>query len=448
MSGVSDTDRTALAAEAYVYGFPLVFDLQEVSRQLTTGFGPLPATAANTFGHARDLADATATFVSVNNDTLYSIANLDLSGGPVLLRVPDTGDRYYVLQFVDAWTNNFAYVGRRATGTAAGAYLIVPPGWSGEAPADAKVIHAPTTIATMVGRVACAGVADLPAVHEVQAGLTVTPLDPDAARTGIPDPVVVPEELAFWERLRTWLQAFPPSEADAAYQQRFAPLGLLDPVSPYTAAPEELRAALVAGQAAGTERIEHTGLGGAAPATGWAGAGHSFDYNDSFFEVGTRSDAAWRIADRPTAFVTRAVAARQGLWGNHGYEAFYAGTFTDADGEPLHGANRYELRFDETPPVDAFWSITMYDLPQYFLVANPIGRYSIGDRTPGLQPAADGSLTLLLQADEPATDEERARWLPTPRERFRPLLRAYQPGAAMLDGSYVIPPIRRVDHPV
>ena len=102
------------------------------------------------------------------------------------------------------------------------------------------------------------------------------------------------------------------------------------------------------------------------------------------------------------------------------------------------------LRFDETPPVDAFWSITMYDLPDFYLVANAIDRYSIGDRTPGLQRAADGSLTIVIQADEPDDPEARANWLPAPPGRFRPLLRAYQPGAAILDGSYVIPAIERV----
>ena len=125
-------DLAALAADAYIYGFPLIFDLQMVGGQAQMGMitpGPF-----NSFSHASRLAGPDDQFVSINNDTIYSIAQVDVSGGPVLLRVPDTAGRYYVLQFVDAWTNNFAYVGRRATGTAAGSFLLVPPGWQGIRP--------------------------------------------------------------------------------------------------------------------------------------------------------------------------------------------------------------------------------------------------------------------------------------------------------------------------
>jgi hypothetical protein len=118
-----------LVAEAFFYGFPLVFNLEQVERFLTTGIGSLPAAPPNAFSHAVQLAGPADTFVSVNNDTLYSIAQIDAGGGPVRLDVPDADGRYYVLQFVDAWTNNFAYVGHRATGTDAGSFLLVPPGW-------------------------------------------------------------------------------------------------------------------------------------------------------------------------------------------------------------------------------------------------------------------------------------------------------------------------------
>ncbi len=153
--------------------------------------------------HGRALADASAKFVSVNNDTLYTMISLDLSGGPLVLRVPDTDDRYYVLQFIDAWTNNFAYIGRRATGTAAGTFLIVPPGSTVEPSGGERVIQAPTTIANVVGRIACAGVDDLEAVYALQAGFSLTSVDPAVPLAGVPAPAEVPEELAFWERMRT-----------------------------------------------------------------------------------------------------------------------------------------------------------------------------------------------------------------------------------------------------
>ena len=231
-------ELASLAAEAYIYGFPLVFDLQMAGGQAELGMmAPAPF---NSFSHASRLAGPDDRFVSINNDTIYSIAQVDVSGAPVLLHVPDAAGRYYVLQFVDAWTNNFAYVGRRATGTAAGSFLLVPPGWEGNVPGGARVIEFPTVVATIVGRWACDGPADLEAVRALQGQLALEPQGTPAAARGIPAPAAAPGELAFFEQLRTWLQAFPPSEPDQAYQQRFAPLGLLDPTPPYAGCPPEL----------------------------------------------------------------------------------------------------------------------------------------------------------------------------------------------------------------
>ena len=171
---------------------------------------------------------------------------------------------------------------------------------------------------------------------------------------------------------------------------------------------------------------------------------HAFDYNLDHFELGASADPQWRLTDRAAIPAARAAAARAGLWGNHAYEALYALTYVDAAGEPLSGARRYRIRFPQPPPVDAFWSLTMYDLPNYYLVANPIDRYSIGDRTPGLQPDPDGGLTLYLQRAAPPA-AQRSNWLPTPAGDFRPVLRMYQPDAALLDGTYRLPPIERVE---
>jgi hypothetical protein len=430
-------ELTALAGEAYVYGFPLVFDLDEVVRFTGVGMGTLAAAPFNAFSHATALAGPADTFVSVNNDTVYSIAQLDLSGGPLILHVPDTSGRYYVLQFVDAWTNNFAYIGHRATGTAAGTFVLAPPGWQGDAPGGATVITCPTAVASIVGRFACDGVDDLPAVAALQEGLRLEALA-DGSLAGVPQPAEqASEALTFFEKVRVWSAAFPPSPADQALQARFEPLGLLGGQLPTSG---EVAAALEAGHAAGREQLEAATKGGGA-SSGWSLNLHLFDYNDSWFEVGTLDDPNWVIQDRRTALITRAVAARVGLWGNHGYEAAYAQVFTDSDGDPLDGSRSYTVRFDEPPPVDAFWSMTMYDVPDYFLVENPVGRYSIGDRTPGIRYADDGSLTVLLQRDAP---DDIANWLPTPDGAFRPMMRLYEPGAAVLDGSYVLPPIVRV----
>jgi hypothetical protein len=425
----------ALAADAFIYGFPLVFDVQEVDRFARDGIGAVPATPFNQFGHASALAGPETKFVSVNNDTVYSIANVDTSGGPVRLHVPDSAGRYYVLQFVDAWTNNFAYVGHRATGTAEGSFLLVPPGWDGEGPDDATPIRFPTTVATIVGRWAVDGEADLPAVRELQSGLTLTPTKPGG---GVPQPdPAVREELRFFEQLRTWMRAFPPAERDLVHHQRFEPLSLLAPGSPYRDADAGLAAALREGLAAGRERLETALTHAPSPKqNGWDLTYHIFDYNLDFFEIGALDDPRWKLADGPERYVLRAGAARGGLWGNHGYEAAYAMVYVDGDGQPLDGERRYELRFATPPPCRAFWSVTMYDTPDFYLVDNPIDRYSIGDRTPGLPTAPDGSLTIVMQHNEPSDPAHRANWLPTPAGTFRPLLRIYEPDDAIFDGTY------------
>ena len=435
-------DLAALAADAYVYGFPLVFDLRAVGSFTREGMGSLAPASFNSFSHAPKLAGPQDRFVSINNDTIYSIAQVDVSGGPVLLRVPDTAGRYYVLQFVDAWTNNFAYVGRRATGTAAGSFLLVPPGWKPDAPDGARVIEFPTNVATIVGRWACDGLADLDAVQALQSGLSLEPYGTPAPPVGLPAPAAVPAELAFFEQMRAWMQAFPPSGPDRAYQQRFAPLGLLGPATSYTDCPPGLAEALTVGADAAKQQMDAAlTAGGLAPVVnGWTLTFHMFDYNLDHLGPGTIDDPAWKITNRDTSYLARALAARAGLWGNHGYEAAYPMTYTDADGDQLDGRNRYTIKFDQDPPVDAFWSITMYDLPDFYLVANPIDRYSIGDRTPGLRRDGDGSLTIVIQHEQPA---DTSNWLPAPAAPFRPIMRLYQPQAAVLDRTYKIPPITK-----
>ncbi|MEV7024933.1 DUF1254 domain-containing protein [Kitasatospora sp. NPDC093558] len=443
---MTQPELEALAADAYVYGYPLVAGLTMVERFTKGGMGTLPAATFNRFSHATRLAAPGDDFVSVNNDTIYSIAQLDLSEGPQVLHVPDTAGAYYVLQFVGAWTDNFAYLGSRATGTGAQTWLIVPPGWHGTPPDPEKVIEAPTTVATVVGRFACAGPDDLPRVKALQSALTLTPLEPGGLAAGLPEPdQEVPERLAFFERMRVWMRAFPPAGPDVEYERRLAPLGLLDEgVSPYRAAAPEWTHTLLKGLAAGRERVEAaTRPPEDHPLGEWRSALHLFDYNIDHLGPGTIDDPEWRIPDRRAGYLSRAAAARAGLWGNHAYEASYAMTYDDSDGRPLSGANRYTLRFDQPPPAEAFWSVTMYSLPDYYLVDNPIERYSIGDRTPGLVHGSDGSLTLTLQHEEPEDPTELANWLPTPAGEFRPIIRFYQPKQSVLDGTYQVPPIHR-----
>ncbi|MGW7066584.1 DUF1254 domain-containing protein [Streptomyces sp. NPDC054855] len=441
------TDLQALAAEAYIYGHPLVLNLDEVDRVSRDGKGSVPSAPFNEFSHGSRLAGPQDGPDS-DTDTICSLAQLDLSGGALLLTVPDTGGRYYVLQFVDAWTNNFAYVGRRATGTDEASYLLTPPGWDEEVPLGATRIAVPTEVATIVGRWACTGPDDVAAVRELQEDTLLEPYWTATGEShGLPTHTYVPDgepEILFYEKLRARMAAFPPAQPDLAYQQRFAPLGLLDAQSPYTQPEPELAEALRAGFAAGKERVEQAAAEGSGPRqNGWELAYHAFDYNADHFETGTLRDPEWICADRDSGRMLRATSEHTALWGEHGYEAAYALAWDDGDGRPLEGEQSYTLRFEKPPPVDAFWSVTMYGLPDRHLVADPAERHSMGDRTPGLNYDDDGSLTLLLQPQRPADDKTAANWLPTPEGRFRPILRMYTPHAAVLDGTYELPPIRR-----
>lgn len=435
-------DLAALAAQAYLYGFPLVFDLEQVERVVAEGIGDNPPTPFNSFGHARKLATAKDTFVSINNDTLYSMASLDLSAGPMILHLPDSGGRYCVMQFVDAWTNNFAYVGQRATGSGPGDYFIVPPGWTGQAPHGTRVIESPTRIVSIVGRRVC-DPADLAAVHDLQDATTLTPAHPGIAVTGLPPAGTDLEPaLAFFDRYRVWSQAFPPAERDAALQASFAPLGLTG-TTPVDQLPGEQRAALITGYAQGQAMLEASLRSGNPTVNGWSMTLHVFDYNLDFFQVGALDDPAWKITDPQRRILVRAGAAKGGLWGNHGYEAAYLMTYVDADGQQLNGANTYTLTLDPPPPVGAFWSLTMYDTTNFYLVDNPIDRYSIGDRTPGVVYDPKGAFTITISHAEPADATARANWLPAPEGDFRPILRMYIPDQAILDGTYQVPAIQR-----
>ncbi len=437
------------AAKAYIYGYPLVYNLHEIGGFTGGGIDTRLSAPFNHFACARSLLTPDARFVTPNNDTLYIIAMCDLGAGPLAVHVPDAADRYYVLQFVDAWTNNFAYIGRRATGTEEGDYALVPWDFDGRVPDGMSgVVRAPSRVFAIVGRIQVNGESDTPAVQALQDQFAISPLTGDgdagaAAAAGLPNPNDgVAEGLGFWENLRVAIKAFPPPKADEELLAGLEELGLTAEESPYVNPAAELAEKLIAGEESGKNMIEQLMKRGGGQINGWSNTLHVFDYNLDYFSLGTIDSDEWKMSDRSQAYLMRAIAARAGLWGNHGYEAAYFSIYLDADGNQLNGANRYELRLERTPPVDAFWSLTMYDTPDYYLVENPIDRYSIGDRTEGLQTAGDGSLTIYLQKESPGPEKE-SNWLPAPEGDFRPVMRMYQPGREILEGTYVLPAIVR-----
>jgi len=442
--------KLSLAAEAYLYGYPLVEGVNEIIKNIS-GPATVFSGPVNMFAHATKLAGPETDIVSPNNDTLYSFVFADVTKEPLVLHLPNTHDRYYVMQFIDTWTNNFAYLGRRATGTKEALYLLAGPNWDGEVPDGITLLRSPTKIFVVAGRFACSGEADIPHAKALQKDTWVTPLSlyperPDNSGRRFGDWELAPydeqvaDELKFWEQLRAWMKLFPPSEIDQAYQQKFEPLGLLADESPYVNPDPDLVKTLKSGKAECVAFIE-ANMAPGEPVNGWRAVPHAFDFNLDYLGIGTHSD--WVFPDRATAYFFRSIVARVGVWGQHAYEAHYPQIFEDHQGQQLNGASKYVIHFDKLPPADAFWSITMYDMPRFRLIDNPINRYSIGDRTPGLKYNPDSSLDIYIQHASPGPDKE-ANWLPTPEGNFRPILRMYQPHPEALDGSYSLPPIQKV----
>lgn len=440
-----------VAKKAYVYGFSLVFNVDEIVQHVDQGVGANKAAPFNHFSHAETLAGPEDTFVTINNDTVYSMAQLDLSGGPVYFEVPKTGNRYFVFQCIDAWTNNFAYIGTRSIGKEGGKFLFLPPHSEAVDSGDAQVIQCPTTMISILGRWACEGEEDLPAVLALQKETRLAPL---VGNTEVKKRLIlseVPESLLFWEKLRVYLQAFPDSAIFQPIQKEIESLGLWEAESPYVNPSAELLEALVAGQSEGQAYLKDYLLNGKIDMqNGWQLAYNAFDYNTEFFDFGTLKSDQWVMPTRTSEEIDavwrqRSASALGGLWGNHGYEACYASVYVDSKGELLMGENTYQITLQPEPPVEAFWSITMYDVPNYYLVANESQRYSIGDRTKGLVYQEDGSLVLTMSATPPTTDEGKANWLPAPKGQFRPILRMYLPTDEITSQTYVIPPLVKIE---
>lgn len=369
----------------------------------------------NQFTHThRKLGPHDREVVSPNNDTVYSNAWLDLSHGPVLIDTPDFAERYWTLGLLDAWTNPFAYVGRRTTGNRRQRTLVHGPGWRGALPAGgvSQVIAAPGDDVWLIGRILVDDTAaDLESVRALQSELRMSRLDgTDAALrvdTGIDGrPVDTPSPAAYLRTVDAALARNPPPAGESLAWP-------LDPTAVEQALPqvfEELR-----------QQDQPRQLG-----QGWA------------LPVSVRTN--WGADVLTRARVARNLIGALGI-----EEAMYPTAEADDAGRTLDGRHAYELRFPPGggPKVGAFWSLTMYRRSDCLFVANPIGRYSIGDRTPGLRRDADGSLAIRIQARDPGPAEN---WLPAPAdEPFYVVLRLYQPQAEHLEFRYRYPPLRRLD---
>ena len=430
------------AANVYVYAYPLV--MMDLNRQVMTNVSSAESNGRapiNQFSHVKQFATPqNKDVVRPNSDTLYSSAWLDLSKEPLILSVPNTDDRYYLLPLLDAWTDVIYSVGKRTTGTEAHHFLIVGPDWVGVAPDEMGVIRIPTNLAWITGRTLMKDIAEYDVVHQIQNGYRLTPLSAWGTKyvppSNLPiDPTIdmktVPYEQVDSMDAEKFFTAFtkaliknPPHQIDFAILEdlkkiRITPGEVFDKNRYTTAELHELDRAV----RNNLRKIKAFILTGDHKSTnGWISATHSGQYH--------------------TDYLPRAAMAYYGIGANIPEDSIYPITYFDIEKNLLNGANRYVIHFDRKniPPVQGFWSVTLYGKDGY-LVENSINRYTLGDRSP-LKLNPDGSLDIYIQYDSPGLDKE-SNWLPAPMDEFNLTMRLYWPKARILKGLWHPPEVKR-----
>ena len=430
---VTPAEARVIAKEAWLYAYAPVQGYQTMYNQTQNKDFPGYVGGFNRFRHyARSATPADQDIVTPNNDTPYSWAWLDLRAEPIVLSLPAVpAPRYYVNQWFDLYTHNFAYTGVRTTGRAAGTYLFVGPRWKGEVPKGiTKVFRSETDFVGTLTRTQLAGPEDIPAMQDIQVRYKLIPLS-QFTRKPAPKPaapVAWPawdankaEGIGFIAYLNALLPFMPTVPSEKAAFARFAKIGI-GPRKPFD--PSKLdpatRDAIEQGVADASKELKDKALAQTS--------------SKGFF--GTRSELG---ADY---VIYRSMGAMLGIYGNSTEEAVYASQQTGPDGKVLDGSKHWVLRFEpgQLPPVNEFWSITMYNLPQRLLVENQINRYSVGDRTAGLKQGPDGSLEIYVQHDNPGPDKA-SNWLPAPKGPFFFVARFYGPKQAAMDGTWKLPPL-------
>ena len=449
---VTEQEAHAIAVDAYLYLYPLV--IMDLTRKQSTNVDPGKEFAKGPMNEFANVpAYPPASFkgvVRVNFDTLYSIAWLDLTNEPMIVSAPNTDGRYYMLPMLDMWTDVFASPGSRTTGTHAGNFVVTPPGWRPDLrdrvidefrlPKDTQRIEAPTPFVWVIGRTKTDGPPDYDAVHEIQAGYKVTPLS-EWGKTPKPvevkiDPTVdmkTPPKTQidtmaadkFFTYAAELLKVNPPHITDEPVIAQMKKIGIepgksfdmmkVDPAirGALTGAPEEGQK-LMAWKVPTLARVVN----------GWSMNTDTMGVYGNYY-------------------LKRAIIAQVGLGANVPEDAIYPINLVDETGKPLDGANKYTLHFDKgnTPPADAFWSVTLYDT-EGFQVANSLNRFAVSSWMP-FKYNRDGSLDLYFQNESPGTDKE-ANWLPAPKGPFNLTMRIYAPKSEALTGKWNPPPVTRL----
>jgi hypothetical protein len=432
-----------LATDAYIFGYPLV--TMEMTRRIMTNVAEPVGTRApmGQIIKLRNYPDASFKDVTAPNaDTLYTTAFFDVGKEPWVLSVPDMKDRYFLLPMLDGWTTVFQVPGKRTTGTGAQTYAITGPGWKGTLPEGVKEYKSSTNIVWLLGRIYCTGTPeDYAAVHKLQDEFKLVPLSaygkpytPPAGKadpaidmkTAVRDQVNRMDAVAYFTLLCELMKTNPPSEADAAQLARFASIGI------------------VPGQSFDASKLK-ADFAKRIPEIAFDRIMLQFKINKAITQQN-----GWAFTTKTgiygTDYLMRALITAIGLGANRPQDAVYPTSKADADGHKYNGANKYVMRFPKghLPPVEGFWSLTMYD-DKYFFVNNPLNRYSVSARQ-NLQTNADGSTDLYIQKDSPGKDKE-SNWLPAPAGDFILMLRMYWPNEtdpSIINGSWTIPAARKL----
>lgn len=440
-SSVTPAEARDIAKAAYIYGFPMVDNYRIQYAYFVDRDNPEFKVPWNQIDNIpRVYTPADTAIQTPNSDTPYSMVGMDLRAEPIVLTVPPIEkERYFSVQLIDAYTFNFDYIGSRATGNGGGSFLVAGPGWKGKTPNGVKkVFQSETEFVIAAYRTQLFNPGDLDNVKKVQAGYKAQALSAflgTAAPKAAPvldfiKPLTAAEEktsLQFFNILNFVLQFCPTDPSETELMARFAKIGVgagktLDSnkLSP------EIKAAIEQGIA-----------------DAWADFGALVKQLDA--GKVTSGDVFGTREYLKNNYLYRMGAAVMGIYGNSKQEAMYPVYGVDAEGKKLNGANLYTLHFapGKLPPVNAFWSLTMYELPASLLVANPINRYLINSpMLPQLKRDADGGLTLLIQNESPGKAEE-SNWLPAPTGPFIMYMRLYWPKAEALEGKWTAPSVAR-----
>lgn len=445
-STISQREASDIGIDAYIYGYPLV-TMEMTRRVMTNAAAPDGKLAPmGQFAKLRAYPSPSDKEVTAPNaDTLYCLAWLNLSGEPWILGIPDTADRYYLLPMLSAWTDVFQDPGKRTTGNGKQTYAITGPGWKGNLPEGLTEYKSPTNLIWIIGRIYCTGTPeDYEAVHALQDQMSLVPLsaygkaytppagtiDPGVdMKTPVRDQVNRMDPESYFKLLAALLKDNPPAADDAPLVQRMAKIGIV-PGHDFNVSKLEPAVAMALGGAP-KAALEKMMLQAKKPSADIETQINGWRYS---LKLGTYG----------TNYLLRALAAATGLGANLPQDAIYPVSEADSDGESYDGSNKYVVHFDkeDIPPVNGFWSLTMYD-SSFFFVPNPLKRYAISPRD-NLIYNPDGSLDLYVQNSAPEKKKE-SNWLPAPTNKFILMFRFYWPKESLLDGSWEIPDVEGID---